>query len=200
MPVTVDRQTLAVEQMGLTTVGHVLSHLRKENRLVVNVLIDGQAPDLDRLGELRQSELNQVSLYIETADPRQLATEILGEVENQLLEADPCRAAAAELLGQNQPVKALEKLGGCLTTWNHAQESVRQIARLLSIDLQAIRVGAAPLQTLLEQFAQQLRSIRKALEDRDFVQLADILTYETTQTNTQWRDAIEAMRQAIQRR
>ena len=44
MSVTVDHQPLQAEKLGLRTVGQVLAHLQKDNRLVVHVLIDGQEP------------------------------------------------------------------------------------------------------------------------------------------------------------
>ena len=45
MSVTVDHEDLAVDAIGLTTVGQVLSHLQRDNKLVVNLLIDGSRPD-----------------------------------------------------------------------------------------------------------------------------------------------------------
>ena len=41
MAVTVDRNPLAAEEMGMTTVGQVLTHLQRDNRLVVQLLIGG---------------------------------------------------------------------------------------------------------------------------------------------------------------
>ena len=38
MSVTVDHETLQVDQLGLRTIGQVLSHLQRDNRLVVNLL------------------------------------------------------------------------------------------------------------------------------------------------------------------
>jgi hypothetical protein len=46
MSVTVDHQPLATETLGLKTVGQVLAHLQRQDRLVVHVLIDGQEPNL----------------------------------------------------------------------------------------------------------------------------------------------------------
>src|SRR3954452_20139049 len=88
MSVMVDHERLEVERLGLRTVGQVLSHLQRDNRLVVNLLIDGREPDLDRIGVLRQSPLADHTLFIETAEPHEMALEVLDEVENQLDEAD----------------------------------------------------------------------------------------------------------------
>src|SRR5439155_20413620 len=84
MAVTVDHQPLAAESLGLRTVGQVLSHLTKGNRLVVQVLIDGQEPDLAHLGSVRRETIAGHELFIETAGAREVATDALLHVEEQL--------------------------------------------------------------------------------------------------------------------
>ncbi len=197
MSVTIDDQPLATKELGLRTVGQVLAHVQKDNRLVVHVLIDGAEPDWDQMSSVRQSALDGHTLYVETVDPRRMALDVLGEVETQLREAERLKNETVELLAQNQSAKAMEKLGGCFRTWQHAQESVLKTAQLLRIDLGRINVNGQGLVQLLGEFTEQLRQIKSALENRDFVLLADILTYETTQTNTQWQAALEAMRATI---
>src|SRR5271154_2707250 len=197
MPVTVDHSTLCAEELGLRTVGQVLAHLQRERRLVVHVLIDGLEPDLRRLGDVRKSPLKGHHVFIETADPREMAMDILKQVEAQLGEADRIKSEAAKLLQSNQNVRAMEKLSGCLTTWQHAQESLLGTARLLNIDLEKITVGRRPLTDLIARFTEQLKQIRSSLENRDFVTLSDVLIYETEQTGAEWREAIETLRRAI---
>jgi hypothetical protein len=197
MPVTVDHSTLRAEELGLRTIGQVLAHLQRERRLVVHVLIDGLEPDLGRLGDVRKSPLKDHHVFIETADPREMAMDILKQVEAQLGEADRIKGEAAKLLQNNQNVRAMEKLSGCLTTWQHAQESLLGTARLLKIDLEKITVGGRPLTSLIAGFTEQLKRIRGSLENRDFVTLGDVLIYETEQTSAEWREALEAMRRLI---
>ncbi len=198
MSVTVDHRPLAIENLGLKTVGQVLAHLQKHDRLVVHVLIDGEEPDLDHLPTVKQSPVSGHTVFIETADPRQMAVEVLDEVEAALDEADRLKTEAADLLGRNQNAPAMEKLSGCFTTWQHAQESVLKTAQLLRIDLALIRAGGRTMQELFEEFTGQLKQIRTSLESRDFVTLSDLLLYETTQTSAQWRSALVAMKATIQ--
>ncbi len=203
MPVTVDHEQLAdekIEAMGLRTVGQVLSHVQRENRLVVNLLIDGCEPDLSTLSTVKASPLNGHSLFIETAEPRAMAMEVLAEVDAQLAEADRLRKEAVELLQRNHPAPAMERLSGCFTTWNNAQESVTKTAQLLRIDLDLVMIEMRSLSDLLSDFTGQLREIREALESRDFVSLADILAYEATQTCSHWRHALEAIREIVRGR
>jgi hypothetical protein len=198
MSVMVDHERLEVESLGLRTVGQVLSHLQKDNRLVVNLLIDGREPDLDHLPQVRQSPVTGHTLFIETAEPREMALEVITEVESQLREADRLKGEAVDLLQKSGgAVKAMEKLSGCFSTWHNAQESVVKVARLLRLDLDALRVGNSSLSQLIGAFSGQLRQVRQALEARDFVTLGDVLAYEMTETSAHWRDALAAVRDVI---
>jgi hypothetical protein len=197
MSVTVDRQPLPAAEMGLETLGQLIAHLQKDNRLVVHVLVDGQEPDLSHMGSVRKIPLSQHTLFVETADPTQLAIQALTEVDAQLMEADRLRSEASDLIVQNQNQKAMEKLSGCFSTWQHAQESVLKTAQLLRLDLAKVRADGQPLTEMVREFADQLRQIKSALENRDFVQLNDILTYEAPQTTARWRGAVASLRTAI---
>jgi hypothetical protein len=198
MPVTVDHEPMKTDELGLRTVGQVLSHLKKANRLVVNVVIDGQAPDLNRMADLRQRIVGEHTIFIETAEPKTMALEILQQVEAQLGLADQLKSEATELLRKNQNVKALEKLSGCFATWQNAQQSLLGTAQLLKIDLDEIFVSNRKLSDVLGDVTDQLKQIKSALENRDFVSLSDLLIYETTQTTSQWQEAVVALRQQIQ--
>jgi hypothetical protein len=91
----------------------------------------------------------------------------------------------------------MERLSGCFSTWQHAQESVLKTAQLLRLDLETVDIGGERLADLVRGFAEQLRSIKGALENRDFVLLNDILTYEACETSGKWRGAIGAIRAAM---
>ena len=198
MSVTVDHENLEVETLGLSTIGQVLSHLQKDNRLVVNILIDGEEPDLDCLSQVRRAPVDGHTLFIETAEPRAMALEVIDEVESQLREADRLKGEAVDLLQRSGGAgKAMEKLSGCFSTWQNAQESVLKTTQLLRIDLNRVRVRSRTLSELMSDFSAQLRQIKTALEDRDFVTLSDILLYEMTETSEDWRLALRAMRDII---
>jgi hypothetical protein len=63
--------------------------------------------------------------------------------------------------------------------------------------LARVTIDGRSLCDVMNEFCGQLREIKQAMEDRDFVTLADVLTYEMTQTSRQWREAIGAMRGVI---
>jgi hypothetical protein len=197
MSVTVDQEPLAVEEMGLNTVGQVLAHLRSDNRLVVNLLIDGEKPDLDRISQIRQSLVLGKTVFIETVHPSEMALQVLAGIETQLGAAEQSKSEAADLLAHNQVAKAMEKLSSCFSTWNNARESIVKIAQLLRIDLEKLSVCSQSLVSVLAEFTAQLRQIKEALVDRDFVSLSDVLLYETSHTNQRWQAVLAAMRGVI---
>jgi hypothetical protein len=194
MSVTVDSQPLATEEMGLQTVGQVLSHLQKEDRLVVNLLIDGKQPDLSQISGIRKSLVMGRTLYIETANPSEMALEVLDDVQGQLMDAEIFKTEAAELLQKNQIAPAMEKLGIYFATWQAAQESVLKTSQLLRIDIEALRVESQSIAEILTEFTAKLRQTKQTLVDRDFVSLIDLLLYETDETNDRWVAVLDAIR------
>ena len=63
----------------------------------------------------------------------------------------------------------------------------------------AALIGELTLQTrqIRAEFADQLRQIKAALVERDFVSLSDVLLYETSQTNQRWQAVLAAVRGVI---
>jgi hypothetical protein len=193
--VTVDHEPLAVGEMGLQTVGQVLAHLHAARKLVVQVLVDGVEPEV---AALRQTALAGRCVFIETADPRQLAADVLSDAHAQLADAERLKRSAAELLQQNQPNKALEQLGGCVRIWQHAEQSVGKVGELLRLRPTDICVNGRGLTDVIAEFSTHLRSIKSALESRDFVLLSDVLMYETAETTAQWQASIESMLETVE--
>ncbi len=194
MSVTIDHEPLAAIELGLTTIGQVLAHVQKDKRLVVQVLVDGQEPQPQCL---RQTKLADHTIYIETADPRQLALEVLDEATQQIGQASQHKSQAADLLQKNQLGKAMEHLCACLRCWQNTQESVGKTAQLLRIDLEKLRAGGQPIGQLIAQFSERLRQIKQLLEQRDYVALADLLIYEMPHNDDQWQMCLSALRELI---
>jgi hypothetical protein len=126
-----------------------------------------------------------------------MALEVLDQVGEQLAEADRLTADAVRFLRDNHHLKAMEKLRGCFSMWQHAQESLIKVAQLLRIDLSRIIVDGRPFVTVLGEFAAQLKLIRSALENRDFVSLTDTLAYEMSDTSANWHAAMQSIRSTL---
>jgi hypothetical protein len=200
MPVMVDDRPLATEPLGLNTVGELLAHLQRDNRLVVHMLIDGSEPDLQHLRALQRRPLAGHTLFVETSDRADMAAEALGAVEIQLAEALRLTSAAVEFLRANNVPRALEKLSGCFGIWHNAQDSVRKVAQRLRLDLAQTFSAGKPITDLLADFARQLQMLRSALENRDYVSLIDTLEYETKPTMELYASAIATLRGGLNTR
>lgn len=198
MSVTVDDEPLDNDALGLSTVGQVLSHLQKKNRLVVHVMIDGHEPDFEQMDAVRAQPIADRTVYIETVEPQRIAGEVFDQVELLLIDAGPLREQVIAHLHDGDHAEALKKLGGCFTSWTHAQQSIEKIAKLLRVDLDRIALdNGTTLSAWLTTFAGQLGEIRGALENRDYNLLAELLEYETLETADNWRSAIAAIRATL---
>jgi hypothetical protein len=197
MPVIIDQVSLNADDLGIVTIGQVLSRVWRANRLVVRLVIDGDSPDLRNIEAIRNTPLENRTVFIETADPRQTAIDSLLQADDQLRQADQLKNETADLLRANQWTAALTKFAQCLQCWLETQQVVSGVARLLKIDLEILHAGDQTLARQLAEFAGQLRQIQSALEAGDLVGLTDLLVYETADTSDHWRAAVQAMRVAI---
>ncbi len=196
MSVTVDQEPLAADVLGFETVGQVLAHVQRDDRMVINLLIDGQQPDLTQMSGVRQSPLRGRIVFIETATPIEMAIDVLEEAESQLVAAEYFKADAAELLQHNRLPEAMEKLGVFFSTWQSAQESVEKTSKLLKLNLESMDVDGRPIAEILADFSDKLRQTTQFLIDQDFVSLTDQLLYETSDTCQRWIAVLNAIRAA----
>ncbi len=197
MPVSIDNAILNAEQLGLNNVGQVLEHVATMKRVAVGITIDGQPPELSDQTELRAIECDGHLIQIESADPREMALDALSAMEEALGQADAAREKVSDLLGQNQTQAAMSQLGACLGTWQQAQQCVADSAQLVGIDLEEIKVEGEELSAIVSRFGQQLKEIRRALQDQDYVALGDVLRYELGETGRQWRGAVMTLSTAV---
>jgi predicted DNA-binding protein (UPF0251 family) len=193
MGVTVDDVRLEVDRLGLSTVGEVLSHVARGNRLVVQLLLDGNEPDLREMDAVRRRSLSGCSVFIETAEPLEIAREVLRGVETSVEEVERLRLESAELFRAGDAARAMQSLAGCFAAWGNARESVEKVAKLLRLDLTAVSAGETTAEQILSQFAGQLRQLKEALEARDHVLCCDVLTYEMENTREDWRTLVSAL-------
>jgi hypothetical protein len=91
----------------------------------------------------------------------------------------------------------MELLGNCIGVWNQVQESLVKSAGLLGLDLSGLHVEGKKVNDLMEEFAAQLRQVKEALENRDYVQLSDILQYELQDVAPRWQGLLDQVVEQI---
>ncbi|HRK32414.1 MAG TPA: hypothetical protein PLD59_15220 [Tepidisphaeraceae bacterium] len=199
MPLVIDHQPVSIDQPGSRTVGEVLARLQKQNRLVVHVLIDGEEPDLEQPSVWRAASTHSHTVFVETTDPSAMARDVLDEVEHQIATAESLGCEAASLLQAGQQTKAMENLSACFKRWTHVQEAILKTSQLLRLDLSRVNLPTGDsLTKFFNSFSDQLRSLRTALESRDYVSLTDVLQYELPESATHWRAAVVAVKKSVE--
>jgi hypothetical protein len=193
MSVIIDDESFDAAAAGLTTIGQILGYIRRKNRLVVRLLIDGEAPDVQQMEAIRHLSLPDRIVFIESVDARQAALESLEDAKGLVTEADLFKIEAAELLRADQYQAALGKLSECLTRWREAERTVLAVSQCFALDLERIRVDGTPLGNLLQTFAQRLREIQTALNSSDWVGMTDLLAYEMEDCAQLWHAGLNAV-------
>jgi hypothetical protein len=195
MSITIDDVPLDSGKLGLTTVGEVISHVTRGNKLVVQLLIDGSEPDYSGMDTLRARPIADSAIYIETACPVAVCRSVLDSLDETLVEADGLRVQAAEFFRKGDAAAGLPKLGLCFTLWHNAQDALGKVGRLLKADLETLSLeDGQSVREVLVAFAAQLTQLKDAIESRDYVLCCDVLTYDMDTASNDWKSAVAALR------
>ncbi|HWB55278.1 MAG TPA: hypothetical protein VG722_13835 [Tepidisphaeraceae bacterium] len=191
MSIIIDDQPLEQTTDQFQNVGDVLEHVRRRDhgRMIVRVLLDGVAPSL---ADLNQQTLGERTLYVETADRKQLVADALGEAAQILDSSEEFRQQAIDALSAGDSETAMQPLNQWLSTWRQTQKAIVESAQAIGINLETLNI-----QQLVADLANQLRQIKTALESHDYVTLSDILNYEAPASMDQWRQALSAVAERV---
>lgn len=204
MHIYVDDNPFAISDLSGKTVRDVAQEIREslapQQRMLVAIFLNGQTQPVPP-GQIEPTLDSPVSQYeridFQSAVPQTLAREVLKQARALVAEATPVCQQAGELLASNQTARAMELLGNCFVVWNQVQESMSRSVQLLGLDLSKIEVKGRPADEVLQQFADQLRQVKEALENRDYVQLSDILQYELQEVAPRWQGLLDQLVQQI---
>jgi len=201
MSVFVDDQPTALAEPTLDALlAAARQHLDGSGRVVVEVMIEGEALSGEALEQPEQvtTEGKEVRLY--TADPRRLAVETLGQVRARLEDAGQIHEDAAEHLQQDQPKEGMQKVAQVVEIWMQTQQAVQHSATLLGFDLDSLEVEGVTMSELTNNLAEQLRGLKDMLNEGDTVALADALAYEWPETVQRWTALVQALIDRIEAR
>ncbi len=173
-------------------------HLQPRSRVVVEVEVDGRRVPPDELEDAARRPVAGAEVRLTSADPRQLVTETLEQVQRRLDEARQVHEAAAEQLQADQADKAMAELGQAIEIWIQTQQSVLHTSMLLGLDLSSLRVGETRFEDLTAELLSRLQSLKAHLSSRDTVALADELAYEWPEVIEQWQQLIALLLQRVE--
>jgi hypothetical protein len=196
MHVYVDDNPFAVVGLANKTLREIAQDIRQElaprKRMLVAIYTNGQlvcAADLEAALDSLAGRYERIDF--QSAIPQTLAREVLQQARELVSEATPICQQAGEMLSSGQTARAMELLGNCFGVWSQVQESMSRSVDLLGLDLSRMQIEGKKADQLLNEFAAQLRTVKDALENRDYVQLADILQYELQDVAPRWQSLLD---------
>jgi hypothetical protein len=161
---------------------------RDRGRLIVDVTVDGSHLSEADLTSAQQQTRTAGIVRLVSADPVELVRQTLSDAREALAEADGLQREAAELLQSDERTVAMDKLAEAISIWLCVQEAVTKGTQLIGIDLDAERPdGDQDIPDAICRLKERLNALRRALQDRDEIGLADTLLYEFPQVIEQWQ-------------
>ncbi len=187
--------------MDAGTVGEAIKSAsdlaRDRGRLIVDVTVDGsRLTEADLTSSRRHDEAAEIIRFT-SADPVEIVTHAFEDAQDALAEANELQREAAELLQSDQHTVAMDKLNEAVAIWLSVQEAIVKGAQVVGLDLDTVNVGGAPLQDMIHRLNECLKIVRRGLQDRDEIALADTLLYEFPQVVEQWRGLLRDLRARI---
>ena len=161
---------------------------RDRGRLIVDVTVDGSHLSEADLASAQQQTRTAGIVRLVSADPVELVRQTLNDAHEALAEADRLQREAAELLQSDERTVAMDKLAEAISIWHCVQEAVTKGTQLIGLDLDAERPdGDQDIPDAIRRLKERLNALRRALQDRDEIGLADTLLYEFPQVIEQWQ-------------
>ncbi len=202
MHIYVDDNPFAVSDLAGKSLRQVAQEIRQDltprKRMLVAIYADGQlvpSGELENVLDAPAGKFERVDF--QSAVPQTLAREVLLQARELVAEATPICQQAGEMLSAGQTARAMELLGNCFGVWNQVQESMSRSVELLGLDLSAMQVDGRRADEQLMEFVNQLRQVKDALENRDYVQLSDILQYELQDVAVRWQSLLDHVLEQI---
>ena len=131
-----------------------------------------------------------------SANPhKDLALTTIGKLAAIIEWLAPQHKETARLLEQGNTNAAMTRLAELISAWQQIQAAYANLAKLLEITMNNLPVrdlGHAGGEIILNEFCSQLSEIQSALQNKDFVLLADILQYEMDGAVANWMALLES--------
>ena len=170
---------------------------RQRGRLIVDVTVDGSRLTEADLASSRCHRETAEIIRFTSADPAEIVTHTFQDAEEALTEADELQREAAELLQSDMHTVAMDKLNEAIAIWLSVQEALAKGAQVMGLDLDTVHVDGTPVPEVIQRLNERLKTVRRSLQERDVITLADTLLYEFPQVVEQWRGLLRDLRARI---
>jgi hypothetical protein len=174
--------------------------LAPSGRIVIEVAIDGQSLDNAELQGRLDAPVSGVVVRLTSVEPRELASDALGQVCERLDDARQAQFQAAELLQQDRSIDAMRRISDAIAAWQQTQAAVLQCSQLLNLNLDNEQLDGRPVSAMVNDLLEQLKQLKTLINDNDSVGLADALAYEWPQSVDRWQRLAEHMIRGLARK
>lgn len=187
---------LAGTDLG-SVLGAAQQQLQGQGRVVVEVQLDGRTLVGDEVADQQHQSIADAEVRLYSANPRELAGDVLDQVRQRLEDARRLQEEAAASLQQDNSAEALHHISSLIEIWMQTQQAVLYSVAILDIDLDRFRIDGQPMAELAEQLIGQLKTLKQLIGDGDMVALADVLAYEWPGTVDQWDQLVGNLAEQI---
>lgn len=167
--------------------------LAADGRVVVEVMVDGEAITGDALGDHQNAAVGDTEIRLTSADPKALAVSTLTQVREQLPFAGTLHEQAAEQLQADNPSEALQHISEAIELWIMTQEAVLGAAGVVGLGLDDVKVDGEPMSGFTDELIEKLHGLKDLIVNKDTVALADALAYEWPAIVQRWDELIETL-------
>lgn len=188
-------------EVNASTVGEAIEGAanlaRGRGRLIVDVIVDGARwSEADLASGLRHEQSADVVRFT-SAEPVELVAQTLANASEALAQADELQCKAAELLQSDEGAASMDKLGEAVSIWLCVQEAIVGGAQLVGLDLDTVIAGGEPMPKAIRRLNDRLDAVRRSLQERDEIGLADTLLYEFPPIVEEWRGVLAELQERI---
>jgi len=162
--------------------------LAETGRLIVGIQCEGLDITGDGFGQALGEPLSSYGrIDMQSAEPARLIAEATDTSTRLLDETERTTAEIAEQLARGEAQDSLPKLAQCCQAWLQIHEGICNSAHMLGVKPDTHEIDGATLGEMMATPIAQLTQIKEAIEAQDYVLLADMLTYEFSESVTVWR-------------
>lgn len=199
MSTFLDDETIDLPQTSLAAaVAAAQERLHTDGRLIVEVQLDGEKISPEQIEEQQANSIEGKELRFYSANPRELASEAIQQARLLLGEAGSAQQEAADLLQQDEPTDALQRISLAMGAWQQAQQAVLNGSLLVGVDLDDLTFEDQSVTLIVNELLEQFQQLKTLISSGDTVALADALAYEWSATTERWDRLMGHLAQTIE--
>ena len=184
MDIQIDGKRFDLLDEVLPTAGDVFERvdkwIAKKDRCVVGIAVDGNPVSSEQLGEMILRAADTFDRFEFTTQPTsELVDSLVGELESSIEELGGLVRDLAKQFQGDVEKPPLDMLANMVDVWRSILERIVSAAGLLRIELGTLEVAGAGLAgDHHDRVTETLNKLVSAVEESDFVLVADLLEYE----------------------